>query len=135
MRTRKTKCVMRYPQRVYISGPMTGVSREVFAARFAEAERVLTAAGFEVVNPARFWVGKLYPLLGYELVLLYDLWRLMRCNLIYQLPGYNKSRGSMIEGAVSYNLNIYRLHHVEKARIDSHMLAWMKENEIKEGEK
>jgi nucleoside 2-deoxyribosyltransferase len=42
---------MRRMMRAYISGPITGVNG--YKKRFAEAEKALIAAGFEVINPAK----------------------------------------------------------------------------------
>ena len=60
-------------RRVYISGPMTGLTRREYMRRFAVAEVALKRLGYEPVNPARFVVCKpwLFRLLGYRLTLIY----------------------------------------------------------------
>lgn len=77
---------------------------------FAEAERLLSKEGFKVVNPTRFFICRyiwVYRLLGYRLTLLYDLWRLMRCDMIYKLPGWQQSRGANIESCVAYHMKVW----------------------------
>ena len=97
--------------RVYISGPMSGLEREHYLEIFKLAEQSLRAHGYtKVVNPIRVWACRwpwLYRIVGYRLTLLYDLWLLMRCDLIYKLPGWQQSRGANIESCVAYHFKIY----------------------------
>ena len=79
-------------ERIYISGPMTGLTREQQRERF-------------MLN--RFpW---LYRIVGYRLTLLYDLFQLTRCHRIYKMPGWKKSRGAQIESCVAYHFGQYTL--------------------------
>lgn len=102
-------------KKVYISGRISGLPREQYAKYFAEAERMLKADGYDVVNPTRFWLCKCYErlerLLGadttYRIVLLYDIWRMLRCDMIYKIPGWQQSRGANIESCVAYHLNVW----------------------------
>lgn len=73
-------------KKVYISGRISDLPREQYMTMFGIAEQMLRKKGYEVVNPTRFYVCKyiwFYRLLGYRLTLLYNLWRLMQCDLIY----------------------------------------------------
>lgn len=46
-------------ERVYISGPMTGLEREEYNARFMRAEQLLREEGYKnIVNPVRFLVNR-----------------------------------------------------------------------------
>lgn len=94
-------------KKVYLSGPISGLDREEYLARFAYAEKLLRADGYDVVNPCRLlpcrwpWV---YRLIGYNLTLLYDLWHLKKCDYILMLPGWGQSLGAVIEDDVAvYN--------------------------------
>ena len=110
--------------RVYLSGPITGLSEAEYTRRFATAERHYEAAGYEVVNPTRFYVCKyiwLYRLLGYRLTLLYDLWRLMQCDLIYKLPGWPHSKGANIESCVTYHMKGWPMSKDVVQKIDKRM--------------
>ena len=74
-------------KRVYISGPMSGLSREYYMKCFAERERQLRMVhpDWRIVNPTKLapcrWPW-LYRLLGDRLTLAYDLWHLRRCTHI-----------------------------------------------------
>ncbi len=108
-------------KKVYLSGQISGLPREQYMKYFAEAERLLTKEGFKVVNPTRFFMCKyecVYRLLGYRLTLLYDLWRLMRCDLIYKLPGWKQSRGANIESCVAYHFKIWPVTKQDTAKLD-----------------
>ena len=90
---------IRHRKRVYISGPMTGLTRREFMRRFAVAEVTLARLGYEPVNPARFLVCKpwLFRLIGYRITLIYDLWRLSRCDAVAYLPNWTASPGANVE--------------------------------------
>lgn len=97
--------------RVYISGPISGHSREEYMRRFNAAEKVLRSMGYvNIVNPTRLWSCRfpwLYKLIGYRLTLLIDLWFLTTCNIIYKMPGWRTSRGAQIESCVAYHFNVW----------------------------
>lgn len=88
--------------RVYISGPMSGLSREYYMKCFAERERQirLVHPGWDIVNPTKLapcrWPW-LYRLMGYRLTLAYDLWHLHRCTHICMMAGWQSSRGARLE--------------------------------------
>ena len=109
-------------KRIYISGPMSGVPREKYLEMFRRAEQSLRAQGYtKVVNPIRVWACRwpwLYRLVGYRLTLLYDLWLLTRCDLIYKLPGWQESRGANIESCVAYHFKIWPVSKQDTAKLD-----------------
>ena len=96
--------------KVYISGPMSNVTREQYLELFRRAEQSLRNQGYHrIVNPIRVWACRwpwLYRLIGYKLTLLYDLWLLMRCDQIDKLPGWRDSKGANIESCVAYHFKI-----------------------------
>jgi 16S rRNA (cytosine1402-N4)-methyltransferase len=57
------------------------------------------------------WVSRpwVFRILGYRLTLLYDLFQLTRCQRIYKMPGWKKSRGAQIESCVAYHFGLYTL--------------------------
>ena len=115
-------------KRVYISGQMSGLPREEYLARFAKAESLLRQEGFAVVNPARLLPSRwqwLYRLMGYRLTLLYDLWRLSRCDLIYKIPGWKESHGANIESCWAYHQNICLLYTKTREKIDKKMAKFI----------
>ena len=115
-------------KKVYISGQMSGLPREEYLARFAKAESLLRQEGFAVVNPARLLPSRwpwLYRLMGYRLTLLYDLWRLSRCDLIYKIPGWKESHGANIESCWAYHQNICLLYTKTREKIDKKMAKYI----------
>ena len=108
--------------RVYISGPMSGVPREVYLERFRTAERMLREEGYHsIVNPVRVWTCRfpwLFRLVGYRLTLIYDLWLLSRCQRFYKMPGWRASRGCQIESCMAYNLQIFLVARPIRDRIN-----------------
>ena len=111
-------------KKVYISGRISDLPREQYMTMFCIAEQMLRKKGYEVVNPTRFFMCKyiwLYRLLGYRLTLLYDLWRLMRCDLIYKLPGWQQSKGANIESCVAYHMKVWPMSKDVVQKIDKRM--------------
>lgn len=84
------------PSKVFISGPMTGYE-EYNRPAFIEAEKKLKAAGFTVVNPATFGIDDL----SRAEIARIDLNALLSCNYIYQLDGWDKSKGASAEWMVA----------------------------------
>lgn len=116
--------------RLYISGQISGLQRSQYMERFSEAERLLREIGYvNIVNPTRIWACK-YPrfhrflvrVLGeqraYPLILLYDLWLLMRCQRIYKIPGWKTSHGAQIESAVAYNMGLFLVSKTDRTVVD-----------------
>ena len=108
-------------KKVYVSGAISGVARQEYKKRFDAAARAVEAQGFKAVNPTRFWVCRwrwLYKVLGYDLTLLYDLWRLSKCAHIYKIPGWQQSRGANIESGVAFHFGLWTLPTVVRERVD-----------------
>lgn len=115
-------------KRVYISGQMSGIERAEYLARFAKAEELLRKEGFRVTNPARLLPSRwpwIYRLLGYRLTLLYDLWMLSRCDIIYKIPGWKESHGANIESCWAYHMNICLIYPKTRERIDKKMAKFI----------
>ena len=123
--------------RVYISGPMSGLDREQYIELFRRAEQSLRAQGYrKIVNPIRVWVCRwpwLYRMMervlgcdtAYYSTLLYDLWLLRRCDLIYKLPGWRDSRGANIESCVAYHFKIWPVPQSEIKKLDKRLAKLM----------
>lgn len=102
------------------------------------AEEKLRELGYvKIVNPVRVWACRfprfhrlLVRLMGeqraYSVILLYDLWLLMRCQRIYKIPGWKESRGAQIESAVAYNFNMFLINKSDRTIIDRHIETLIK---------
>ena len=118
-------------EKVYISGKITGVERKEYLARFRKAEQLVRERGYATVNPTRFLVCRwrwLYWLVGYELTMLYDLWRLWHCDRIYLIPGWMESRGARMESFTAYVMRVRRIPQDIKEAVDKRMTGWMEDN-------
>ena len=111
--------------RVYISGPMSRLDRELYLKMFRRAEQSLRSQGYtRVVNPIRVWACRwpwLYRIVGYRLTLLYDLWLLMRCDQIYKLPGWRDSKGANIESCVAFHFKIWPVPDSQTKNLDKRL--------------
>ena len=124
---------MRRKEKVYISGKISGLGREVYTGKFAKAEELVRAKGYKTVNPTHFLVCRwrwLYRIVGYERTLLYDIWRLWQCDRIYLIPGWMDSRGARIESFAAHVMRVRRLPMEIRKGIDDDMVKWMSENDI-----
>ena len=125
--------------KVYISGPMSNLSREQYMDLFTRVEQSLRTHGYHrIVNPIRVWACRwpwLYRLIGYKLTLLYDLWLLMRCDLIYKIPGWRDSKGANIESCVAYHFKIWPVQSQFSTKLDKRLAKlqekWNKNNVTK----
>ncbi len=80
---------------------------EEAAAMFAEAEIILLARGYNVVNPMRLphqhdgsWHNYMRE----------DIRELCHCNAIYMLPNWKDSAGAVIEYHLARNLNLENIY-------------------------
>lgn len=83
--------------KVFISGKVTGEDHYVALRRFCEAERHLEQIGYTVINPMML-CRKEWSWLRCMAVC---LWHLSQCRCIYQLAGWQQSRGARIENFVA----------------------------------
>jgi hypothetical protein len=88
--------------RVYIAGPMSGIDSLNFAA-FNEAAARLRGQGFEVVNPAEINPDHAMP---WAECMRRDIAELVKCDAIYLLPGWQKSKGATLEHHIAERLEL-----------------------------
>ena len=121
---------MKQKRRIYLSGGMSGVERADYVRRFHEAERILRRHGYGCINPCRVWPCRfpwLYRLmecalgkrLAYAVVLCYDLLLLMtRADGIAMLPGWQASRGALIENYTARHFPMMGISRQASEEID-----------------
>lgn len=81
-------------QKIYISGPITGVDPEVCRAHFERAENELRAQGYTPINPLKNGLPHTAP---WEEHMRRDLALMDGCEAVYMLEGWEHSRGCKIE--------------------------------------
>lgn len=82
--------------KVYISGPISGLEKQDYMKRFADAEKILSERGYIVVNPAKV-LARLPEGTAYEEYMKMSLVMLDMCDSIYMLNGWQKSTGAHLE--------------------------------------
>lgn len=101
--------------RVYLSGPITGLSEAEYTRRFATAERHYESAGYEVVNPVTIGkeLQKTTPHPTYEEYMEVDLAGLRTCTHIAMLPGWSQSPGAKREKQEAERLGLEIMQYRE----------------------
>ena len=89
-------------RRVYLSGPMTGIVDWNYPA-FNAAAVELRELGFEVVNPAE---NGLAPESDWAQHMRLDVARMMECDGLVMLPGWQESKGARIEHRLAIDLGM-----------------------------
>lgn len=89
--------------KVYIAGPMTGIPEFNYPA-FDAAQADLVAAGYEVESPAA--AGQVHWW-GWEEYMRRGLAELLRCQAVALLPGWEGSKGTLVEVGVAETLRMW----------------------------
>lgn len=89
-------------KKIYIAGPMSGLPGLNFAAFHAEAAQ-LRGQGLQVINPA-----EINPDVGakWEDCMRADIAQLVFCDGIHLLPGWERSRGAVLEHHIARALGL-----------------------------
>ena len=93
--------------KVYISGKITGLERQVAVANFARAEKYLKSKGCEVVNPTKLCDEHA----SWDDAMKICIDELTKCDAIYLLPDWRESKGAKIEVQEAYENCIQFLNH------------------------
>lgn len=78
--------------RVYISGPITGI--DDYMERFSNAEKELKEQGLSVVNPAKVLSQMPADTTSCDEYMQMSIMMLSMCSYIYMLKGWEKSLGA-----------------------------------------
>ena len=90
------------PIRVYLAGPMTGMP-DLNCPAFHHMAEHLRRSGFEVMNPAEVNPDHTMP---WAECMRRDIAELVRCDSIYLLPGWEKSKGATLEHHIADRLGM-----------------------------
>ncbi len=87
-------------ERVYISGPITGIKD--YKRNFAQAVELLFNKGYQTINPAGMEIKD-----GtWEQYMRADLSLMLQCDSVYMLQGWKKSKGATIEHDLAVTLGM-----------------------------
>jgi hypothetical protein len=86
--------------RIYIAGPCSGLPESNYPAFHAEAAR-LRAIGYHVENPAENPEQETWQAYMRQAVT-----QMMKCDAVALLPGWQNSRGALIENGLAVSLGI-----------------------------
>lgn len=81
-------------QKIYISGKISGLDKEIAIANFAAAEASFNKEYTDVVNPINNGLKETRPWILHMIV---DVFNMLRCSHVCFLSNYTDSRGAMIE--------------------------------------
>jgi hypothetical protein len=87
---------------IFISGKITGLPVEVYTQNFATAEYFLIKNGYDVVNPLT--ITKDIPPNDYAKLLAKCIEKLISCDAIFMLKGWQDSKGALIENYTAVTL-------------------------------
>lgn len=90
-------------KKVYISGAISQYSKEEVEEKFNMAEKVLSAAGYHVVNPIKL---KHEHDGSWQSFMKEDIKALMECDIIWMLRCWKNSEGAKIERRLAMELKI-----------------------------
>ena len=82
--------------RVYIAGKVTGLAHDEVVEKFAAAEKVLTDAGFDVVNPVSA-TTHLPEGTDWQKYMRITMCLMLTCDVVVLLPDYLTSKGALAE--------------------------------------
>ena len=94
--------------KIYISGKITGLEKEVYTKQFARAEAFYKTSGFDVVNPVTIGeeILKNNPKAKWEDFMKEDLKALKTCTHIVLLEGWEESKGAKMEKTEAEKLGL-----------------------------
>lgn len=92
--------------RIYVAGPMTGIPELNFPA-FHAAAAELRGRGHHVENPAEINAD---PTAQWLDCMRSDVARLVTCDAVYMLSGWERSRGATVEHTLAVGLGFQVLY-------------------------
>ena len=100
-------------EKVYISGPITGYDLQERRAAFARAAEYIRSKGSQPVNPQELGSD---PNADYAAHMGTDIAALLRCDTVMFLPGWQMSKGCMLELAAAKIYHKWIVFYEEEGR-------------------
>lgn len=94
--------------KIYLSGKITGLDKEVYTRQFERAETFYKTSGFDVINPVKIGeeILKQNPSATWEDFMQKDLQALKTCTHIALLEGWEESKGAKMEKAEAEKMGL-----------------------------
>ena len=94
--------------KIYLSGKITGLDKEVYTRQFERAETFYKTSGFDVINPVKIGeeILKQNPSATWEDFMQKDLEALKTCTHIALLEGWEESKGAKMEKAEAEKMGV-----------------------------
>ena len=94
--------------KIYLSGKITGLDKEVYTRQFERADSFYKTSGFDVINPVKIGeeVLKQNPSAKWEDFMQKDLEALKTCTHIALLEGWEESKGAKMEKTEAEKLGL-----------------------------
>jgi hypothetical protein len=94
--------------KIYLSGKITGLDKEVYTRQFERAETFYRTSGFDVINPVKIGeeVLKINPKAEWQDFMIRDLEALKTCTHIALLEGWEESKGAKMEKAEAEKMGL-----------------------------
>ncbi len=89
--------------KIYICGPISGLDIEIAREQFEEAERMITSAGHEAVNPMK---NGLPVEVDWKVHMKRDIALLIECDAIATMRGWEGSRRARLEVEIAKGLGM-----------------------------
>ena len=98
--------------RIYLSGKITGLDKDVYSRQFERAESFYKTGGFDVINPVTIGeiILKNNPKAKWEDFMAEDLKALRTCTHIVLLEGWEESKGAKMEKAEAERMGLEIMH-------------------------
>ena len=107
--------------KIYLSGPISGIGVEEARRRFAKTEADLQKQGYRTCNPIKMkfpvWLALHCGHFGYVACLLLQLlWMWWTCSCIYLLTDWHTSNGARLERSFARCLGLTALYEQTKRK-------------------
>jgi hypothetical protein len=97
-------------KKIYISGKITGLPKDVYEKYFNETEDYLIAIGYEAINPLKVVAALGIDENDYPKLMGANIEALLNCDYIYLLDNWRDSKGARAEKAIAdiMGIKIYK---------------------------